>query len=241
MFRLSNILLPFLVALLMAACSQGEKADLRAYYFPLESLSSGGMVYCYESTINEQDPPFYWHYQSIRENGKTYLLGTYYDYRFRPFQSIREEALYNGMILREYKIYEYDSLGRQYEIAVQIEGGSVFPFSSKDSLGVLYTKLHWQSPLDTTYTTTLIRNRQYAADTTWQFNKQTHQALNFYVRELIDVESEGHIEQEYDGQETYARHIGLVFFQKNISADFRIAYQLTRIISPEEFAELQKK
>ncbi len=240
MLCLKNTFFLLLVVALTTSCAKEKGLDLAAYYYPLDELSGAGKVYCYESKLNRQDPPFYWHYQSLKKGGKTLLKGVYYDYLFHPFQYVEEEVLYNGMRLRDFKLYEYDSLGQKYEIDVQIEGGNVFPFLLKDSLSVLYTKLSWQSPLDDTYRTTLIRNRQYNGDTTWVWEGQTHQAVNFYVRELIDVESEGHIEQEYEAAETYAKGIGLVFFQKNVSSNFRIAYQLSQILSYEEFLELQK-
>ncbi len=241
MFFLKNTFSALLVVLFFVSCTKEKGLELSSYYYPLDELSGSGKVYCYESSLEKQDPPFYWHYQSFKEGGKTFLKGTYYDYLFRPFQYVQEEALYNGMKLVDFKLYEYDSLGQQREIKVNIEGGNVFPFLLKDSLAVLYTKLSWKSPLDTSYTTTLIRNRQYAGDTTWLWEGQTHQAVNFYVRELIDVESEGHIEKEYGGAETYLKGKGLVAFQKNISSDFRIAYKLSRILSYEEFLEMQKR
>ncbi len=246
---MKNTLL-LLAALSLFSCHRETGLNLRAYYYPLDGLGGDGKVYCYESSINEQDPPFYWHLQTLEEDGKTYLQGTYYDHRFLPFQYFKEEVFSNGTKLRDFRLYEYDSLGQQYEVPVDIEGGNVFPFRLKDSLAVLYTKLSWKNTLDPATgkpvppeeqaTTTLIRNRQYAGDTTYTVQGQSYQAVHFYVRELIDVESEGHIEQEYDGGEIYARDLGLVFFVKNVTPEFKIAYRLQKVITYENFHNMMK-
>ena len=232
--------------LFMFSCGRESGLSLRAYYYPLEDLGGPGKVYCYQGAISEQDPPFYWHLRKLEEDGKTYLEGMYYDYRFMPFQYFKEEVFPNGTRLRAFHLYEYDSLGQQYEIPVKIEGGNVFPFQLKDTFAVLYTKLSWQNRLDENtgalipdgqdpVSTTLIRNRQYAGDTTYVFGGNSYEAVRFYVRELVDVESEGHIEQEYDGMEVYARDLGLVFFQKNVTPEFKIAYRLEKVITYEDF------
>ena len=62
-------------------------------------------------------------------------------------------------------------------------------------------------------------------------------AVKFLTRELVDQETEGHLELEYGGMEVYAKGIGLVFFKKNISKDWQMAYRLAAVYDMEAFEQ----
>jgi hypothetical protein len=226
-----NILFVILAgwAALLVSCQSEEVRNLREFYYPLEELSEG-LVYEYTSAGDEQDPPFYWYFRSFEQPEGTFLTGMYYDYRYTPFQFIREEAVSNGMLTVDYSLYDMDSTGKQTPIPVEVAAGNVFPFEMADTNSVYLFKISFENPpvSDTLppTTTTLIRNRQFAGDTTVVFQGETYEAVQFYVRELVDIAGEGHAEHEYDGTEVYAKGIGLVYFTKNISETFFTEYRL---------------
>lgn len=222
---------PFLFAIY--SCNNSPR-NIESYYFPIESLKAG-KIYEYQSVGNEHDPPFYWHYQSVEENGITYLKGTYFDHDFNPFQMITEEQVSNGMLLQEFSWFEPDTTGNQAKVAVNIESGNVFSFEIKEPANVLLSSFSWQPLLDSSMIITFIRNRQYESDTVFSFQNKQYKSLKFYVRELIDQDQEGHLEQEYEASEIYAEGIGLVYFQKDIAADWKMAYKLTNIYDPSAF------
>ncbi|MEZ4931754.1 MAG: hypothetical protein R2788_06525 [Saprospiraceae bacterium] len=58
------------------------------------------------SPSGTSDPPMYWYYKSMKQDGSQYLLGTGYDPEFSPDQFLREEKVGNGMLLIDFIIYE---------------------------------------------------------------------------------------------------------------------------------------
>lgn len=226
--------LPIAALLLLASC---KESSIESYYYPLDELREG-LVYEYRSAGDTLDPPFYWYYRSHETDTATFLTGMYYDLNFTPFQFVREERVSNGMLLADYYLYENDSTGKQVQIPVEIEGGNVFSFEPADPKKVLYSKVRFSTPSDPEAVISLIKNRQFRSDTTYTYGGKTYDALVFYVRELIDVNDEGHVEQEFDGLEIYAKGLGLVYFRKNVSQTFVTEYELADRYSMEE---LEKK
>ncbi len=224
--------LPFLAAW---GCDRApQKASLEAFFFPYDSLLQG-KVYVYEPVGNPHDPPMFWHYQSALENGRRILKSTSYDIDFLPDQFSVERYVRNGVVLDSFVTWESVGDSSKQAIAVTIEAGNVFSFERKPD--VLLTTLHWYSP-STDAHITFVRNRQYLSDTIYVFEKDTLAAARFYIRELIDTETEGHLELEYDGEECYARGIGLVWFRKNINPEWQMEYRLSRIYEPSYFEQL---
>lgn len=218
-----------LLLTLFAACTEPSVAlrDLQPYYFPVADLDPG-RVYEYESAGDARNPPFYYYYSNVRQTGDLFLTGTYYDYDFTPIQFVREEVKDNGMILADFYFYHTDTLtDKQEQVPVEILEKNVFPFTVKEEQpGVLLFSVKWDDPEPTGTEYTLIRNRQFAGDTTYVYRGKEYPAVRFYLRELIDNYNQGHLETEYDGTEIYAKDLGLVYFEKNVSEEFQIKYRL---------------
>lgn len=222
------------LTLLLVTAWGCQNESLQDFYFPLDELRDG-MVYEYQSAGDALDPPFYWYYRTLEQDGATFLTGMYYDHNFTPYQFMREEKVQNGMLLADYYLYENDSTGKQIQIPVEIEGGNVFSFEPPDPNVVLFSKIRFTAPSAPGTVSALVKNRQYVSDTTYTYAGQTYDAAVFYVRELIDIENEGHVEHEYDGMEIYARGLGLVYFRKNVSESFITEYKLADRYSMEAF------
>lgn len=216
------------VASAIFACnSEPALRSIRAWYYPLVSLSSG-KVYAYESVGHPYDPPIYWYYRTLQRGDKRYLAGTSFDLELLPDQFILEKELSDGMRLDSFVTYEPAGDGRKIAIAAEVVTGNIFPFKTGPGDGILLTKVHWQSPANSAKLT-FVRNRQYLADSTVVFDGDTLPAVRFVVRELIDSETEGHLELEYAGEEVYAKGIGLVYFEKDINPEWQMKYALRRI------------
>ena len=224
---------PLVPLLLSAGCRENT---LESYYYPLDELREG-LVYEYRGAGNTQDPPFYWYYRTIEQEGATYLVGMYYDLNFTPYQFMREEKVSNGMLLVDTYFYGNDSTGRQVQSPVEIEAGNAFSFEPPDPKQILFYKIRFPVPDNPGTTCTLTRNRQYMSDTTYIYGGKTYDAAVFYVRELIDIEDAGHVEQEFGGTEIYAKGLGLVYFRKNVSEGFALEYKLTDRYTREAFEE----
>jgi hypothetical protein len=211
--------------LLFSQCGDTGTYDLRDYYFPVDSLANG-RVYEYRSPSEENDPPFYWYYRSIEQDGQLFLAAMFYDADFSPYQVVREEVVESGIILHDFFLYEPDTADTQKQVPVEVIENSVFPFHPSEVGAVYVYNISWSMPSDSGAVTSLIRNRQFMGDTSVVYQGERYDAVNFYVRELIDIENEGHTEHEYDGWEIYAKGLGLVYTRKNVADDFVIEYEL---------------
>lgn len=237
-----NLYLFVALGTVLFACTNERKDGLRnieAYYYPLSDLQDG-KVYEYEPVNEEGDPPVYWYYKSMIENGKGYLVGMSYGPTFDPDQFVREERVHNGMLLNDFYVYETDSTGKSQQIKADINAANVFPFEVKPLSNALLTSLHWL-PLGDTAGITLVRNRQYDSDTTIVFQEKNTPAVKFNTRELVDQEEVGHLELEFGGFEIYAKNIGLVYFRKDVSGQRRIEYRLKDVYSMKDFEEKFKE
>jgi hypothetical protein len=214
----------FVLACILSAC-QSDTRHIRDYYFPLKQLTEG-LVYEYQSVNNDSLAPEYWYFRSFVLDSGIYLTGTSYSPDFTPQQLVREEMVSNGMILQDLYLYDSDSTDFQQQVAAQIIAGNVFPFEVRDSGGIFLYKVSWQLPSEPGATTTLIKNRRYAGDTTFVFQDKRYDCVVFEVRELLEYDLNGRFEQEFSSVEWYAKGLGLVYYRKDIAADLVLEYRL---------------
>ncbi len=211
--------------LLLTSCREGGPKDIRDYYFPLRQLEDG-LVYEYRPLFPDSLTPVYWYYRSFLKEDGVFLTGTYYEYGLIPLQLVREELVRNGMLLQDLYLYEADSTGSQRQARAEVLSGTAFPFEVSDSGGVFLYKVRWEPPSDSGAVITLIKNRRYLRDTSIRFDDKSYDAVVFDVREMLEYDKDGVFEQAYEGREVYAKGLGLVYFQKEISKDIRWAYRL---------------
>lgn len=221
---------------LFQACEFTEATDdITAYYFPLNELKQG-KVYEYKSIGSEFDPPIYWYYKSMKQDGNTYLLGMGYDPEFQPDQFVREEKVSNGMLLVDYYTYEViDSLNNKTRIQAEIAAGNIFPFKVQSPGNVLLTSISWELAGEKNAKINHIRNRQFNKKTTYSFQEKEQSAVEFNTIELIEFDQEGRLPLEFNGTEIYAKGIGLVAFTKNVTTEYTMDYQLKDIYTMKEF------
>ncbi len=217
--------------------SNGDQRNIEAYYFPLSELREG-KIYEYQSVGNEYDPPMYWYYKSIEQDGGEYLLGQAYGPDFTPDQFVREEKVGNGMMLVDFYTYEsVDSTTNKVQVRANIEAGNVFPFFVQQPANVLLTSLSWEQVGMDGARINHIRNRQFDADAAYLFENKEVPAVKFNTIELVEYDKEGRLPLEFGGEEIYAKGIGLVSWKKNITEGYIMAYELTAIYDMEEFEE----
>ena len=219
------------------------KKSIRAYYFPLDDLKEG-LVYEYESVNNDSLQPLFWYYRSLFQEEGIFLTGTYYGHYpevgLVPMQFVREEMISDGMLLADLYLYETDSSGKQQQVPVEKIVDTAFPFEVSEEGGVFLYKIKWTPPSDTLSTITLIKNQRYLRDTSINFQGKEHNAVLFEVKELMehDHQEEGHLEQQFNGVEIYARNIGLFYYKKEIGDAFTLEYQLKERYPMERLEEM---
>ena len=232
LFRLVPVLL--LLGLLLA-CSDGRRS-IEKYYFPSGELAAG-RVYAYAGVEGDTSDRRYWYYRAIPRDSGLFLVGTQYDRYFQVVQMLREKIVASGSLARESFLYETDTAtGVARQIPAVIESPDLFPFKVTDSLGVFLFRMHYQPPGDSLATIYVIRNRRFMGDgPDFEFNGKRFPTIRFGVREAIGHDREGASEVEGEGEEWYARDLGLVFYRRSFSAGkIRYAYRLQETFAMPE-------
>ncbi|MCB9314687.1 MAG: hypothetical protein H6569_00975 [Lewinellaceae bacterium] len=216
--------LAFFFAVILFSCDSGKR-DIRAYYFPVDSLTTG-QVYAYVSEDGTTGDQSYWYYQTIKSDSGTFLVGTQYDRFFEVNQIVREKIVENGSLARECFLYEPDtSTGKSIAIHTAIESANLFPFQVTDSLGVFLYRIKYAPPAEPEATIYLIRNRRYLGDgPDFAFEGKAYPTIRFGIREAIGHSAEGTAEIEGEGEEWYAKGLGLVYYRKSYGTEHNIEY-----------------
>ncbi|MEM1328502.1 MAG: hypothetical protein AAGI23_21280 [Bacteroidota bacterium] len=210
---------------LLFGCSSDGRTNIKTYNLPLHELQDG-LAYEYRAVDNEQLPPYYWYYRSLKQEESIYLTGLYYNHEFIPQQFVREEQVDNGMVLQEMFVYETNSEDLQDQVDVTVLQGATFPFEVTDSLGAFVYNVNWYSSKDS-MTYNVVRNRRYLGKTAYIYKEKEYPAVRFRVRELIETEQIGFLSIELTGEEIYAQGIGLVYTSKEaVDGSFEQAYAL---------------
>ena len=210
------------------SCQSGDGyKDIRNFYFPLKSLDEG-IVYEYKPVNNDSFPHEYWYYRSLFPGDSIFLSATFYAPNLIPKQQMTQKMTSTGMTLRDMYLYEPDSNRSdvQHQVPVKVVSDDVFPFKVRDNGGLFVYHIQWSPPQDPKASIRLIKNRQFLGDTTMIISGENVPVIRFLVKELLEYESDGVFEQTFSGEEWYAKGIGLVYYQKDISDAFQLAYEL---------------
>lgn len=228
MLFLRNLLLLSFLGFLLGCSGENKRRDIRNFYFPLRGLTEG-LVYEYAAVNNDSLAPEYWYYRSLLPGDSVFLSATYYESDLLPRQQLTQKMTSNGIVLQDMYLYEADSTREdvQLQIPVEVISDDVFPFYVRDSGGIFVYHIKWHPPQETGATMRIIKNRRYAGDTIIRHKGLTYNAVKFDLRELFEYDKEGVLQQEYTGEEIYARGLGLVYYRKNISDEFQLEYRLT--------------
>ncbi len=225
-----------LISLNFVACGDGRK-DIRDYYFPLRKLTQG-MVYEYQVLGNEELVPDIWYYRALVSDTSMYLVATAYDENLLPAQLSRLELVSNGIRSLDLKLYSQDSTSNT-AITTQAEvmAGAVFPFKVKKDEGLYLYQIRYELP-DDPGPTTLILNRQYAGETTFDWQGQRYPAIRFRLNAKAEIEDDraGGIDPSFQGEEIYAKNIGLVYYSRIFGQD-TLAYRLADQYSMSELEQ----
>lgn len=228
------------LALIFFACGS-DKRDIGEYYFPVAELDPG-LVYAYHAEDGDSTDRRYWYYQTFVRDSGTFLVGTQYDRYFEVNQVLREKIVENGSLARDSYLYETDTAtGKAIPIRAQIESTNLFPFQVTDSLGVFLYRIKYRPPSEPGATIYLIRNRRFLGDgPDFEFQGKSYPTVRFGLQEAIGHSAEGNAEIEGQGEEWYAKGLGLVYFRKSFGKDGAIRY-VFRLKERFPMSELERR
>lgn len=229
-------LLVFMTILVISSCNQNEES-LKSFYFPFEKLEKG-MVYEYVSLEPDKYPTEYWVHYSKKVDNHYHLRSVNIDLTGRKNQEVLEKELSNGMKTIEYNVFSYDSTGRQMTVPLDISQPASFSFAIKDTGNIFVFKANIEDPLDTNIVTTIIKNKTFGGFGSYEYEGIKYPSMDIHLTELVEQlkKGDGYLEPPaFKGIETYAKGIGLVYYKKDISKNFKMEYKLKKIYTKEEF------
>ncbi len=231
-----------IMILFISACQIDSKNYLPEYYYPMEKWGEG-MVYEYHPVNNDQLPVEYWYFRKMRKEENTILTGQYYDHTFRPRQIFNAEVTNEGVFIKDYILYEFDSLGNVNQNAAEILANVSFPFQINDEAEVFSSKLKWKMPTEE-YPNghlELSRDRKFIGDAAYSFKNKSYDCVEFQINELMSDFNDGHLEKKYFGTELFAKKLGLIYYRKEIDKNFVEEYELRDTFSMLKFEEKFKQ
>lgn len=239
MKRALNISCCVAAILTLAACE--KRRHVEEFYYPWRQLGTP-TVYQYQptDTADTLAAPYYVLLQQLKTDTATFLLRTRYSNQFYQVNLQREEMLREGALLNDLRLFTFTPEGRQQSLPAVIEHGNVFPFFVKDTAGIFLSRMYWELPDQKGHKQTLIRNRRYLHDTTFDFKGRKIPAIVMEVREVTDDDNQqGVLEIELKGTETYARGLGLVAYTlTDNNGILKQSYQLTDTLSLKTFSRM---
>jgi hypothetical protein len=239
-FMVRFFLLFFLLPLLWS-CS--DRRNIRDYYFPVSDLKDG-KVYAFVSTGADTTEREYWYYKSFVRDSGIFLTITKYNSQFLIEQIIREKIVDNGVLARDYFLYQPDtSSGTMRQIVANLEANNTFPFSVSDSMGVFLFSLNFKPLEDSSSTIYLIRNRRYMGDgPDFVFQGKQYPTVKIGMEELVGNEKEGASEIEGEGEEVFAKGLGLVSYHRSFAeGKIQYSFRLEEIFGMEELEKRARR
>lgn len=215
------------VIFVLSNCDTDKVRNIKDYYYPLDELKNG---LTYEYRVQEQASlaSDLWHYKSNLTDTAQFLLKAYYQGDFVS-QLIREEVISNGVILDQLRLFEKDSMGVSHQVRAEILSPNVLPFEIDDENMVYLYKVRFQMPSQPHGYTTLIINRRFLGDTTYQYQGEDYPAIHFDMRgqAMVQDSVNGDIEPRFWGREIYAKGLGLVAYRRTFDPNEKgLEYQL---------------
>jgi hypothetical protein len=221
------------MAIFLTACKKTDDhpGDLSGYYLPANNLPAGGMIYTYANILDTSADPEVWQHSLTSLD---HITSINYDYRQQVVQKQYERIAYNGVVLDSLFLFFPDSSGSVTKISVRILAPNKFPFDAVDSSKVWLTKLEWWQPGDSLHVV-LERRRRFMGPTTWMSDGKSIPAVRFRTEDIFETEDAGWTTSAWNGEEIYAKGIGLVHYTRNISDNMHLEFELeSRTPVPEQ-------
>lgn len=212
------------LGIINTSCSHTDKpsGDYREYYIPMATLPAEGITYTYRNLRDTTAAPELWKHKKM---GEGLIISTNYDSRGLETQRQYDRQVIDGIVTDSLILMFEDSTGRRGETHVKVVSPYRFPFIPGDSTKVWLTQLEWFQPDDSLHVV-LQRRRRFDTDTVWTYHGKSHPAVRFTTNDNLQTEAVGWTDSNWNGQEIYAKGIGLVYYQRRISSELVLEYAL---------------
>jgi len=229
-------LLGYFLILLVFSCQKSKPNSFNDFFYPINEWKEG-MVYEYRPLGNSELPTEYWYIRKLNQDSSIYLTGQYFDHTFTPRQIFNGIMETHSLRIKDYILYDYDSLGNVIPSPAEIISPHSFPFGNLDSANVFSLQLKWQNPTEE-YPDGYIeitRDRQLVGITEYSFKNKSYNCVEFEMKEVVDDFNDGHLEKKFRTKELYAEDLGLIYYRKEIGENFVLEYELSDTFSMKRF------
>lgn len=210
------------------SCKKNNDTSIKDYYYPYEKIAkNGSLIYEYHS-LNDSFGANHWKFSAhTEENGAFIMDGIYYEDDGQVQQHTQETIISKGVFADSIQLFSYDTLGNQYTFHGNISASKLFGFEIKPGDEVFFQVSFEGLPPDNA-TSTLSRYRHFVGDTSITVFGKTYECLRFETRELYDqgTDEEGYVQPMVASKEYFAKGVGLVYYEKQISDRLKLQYGL---------------
>ena len=205
----------------------------RYYYNPL-TFDHTGVVYRYTSLSDQMMPEELWHYRFDPGFRGSYLHASMFTPAGDVVQRSVERLDANSATMLSLDLYYMDE-DTLREIRTKVTEDQTFEFRRIDEKPTTRFIIEYIDPVTDTTRVILKKQRYVEGMTTYEVDGISHPAVEVRTVEVLETETEGFTESEWNGIEIYAMDLGLVYYRKNISEGFVLEYELAEIIPYDQF------
>lgn len=214
------------------------------YYYPIDKLTvpkvyEYSMVYEGEYYIDQ-----YWRVQRSERDGATYLQMQGYNPLFQQNMYTEELILEDGVLTQKYDMLQLDSATQELKrYPNTLTQSIIFPFRTATDSQMVYRYETTSKTPPQFVTTKLVRDRKFKEFSTFDYQEKTYEAAIFSIKNLYDIEDKengGFWNMTAEGEEVYAKGLGLVQ-KRTVNDQGEVSLeQLTNVYSLAEFEEKMK-
>jgi hypothetical protein len=218
-------------------------ASTRMFYFDAIALGDSGKIYVYEPVNDSLLPVEYWHRRFSGDGRGNHIYSRLLSPDGSLLQSFIESIDRKGATVIQLELaYPEDPIdenGKMEMLSVEINDSTTFLFGPPDTTAIARYQIEYREPASDSVRVILSRERRFVKEEQYHYQAKDYPALRFVVKEILETETEGFTESEWETTEIYALGLGLVYYRKPINNDFVLEYKLRDILEYEEF--FQKK
>lgn len=225
-----------MACIVLSSCAPDSQTsdNLEDYYFDHLKFHGGGVVYRFESVSDPSATDELWHFRYDSNYRGNYIHAAMYGPDGVETQRSRELLTNDGAQLRNL-VLQYRDDTTSIPVITKVGASDTYAFGPiEDQPSVTYS-IEYTDPVTDSVRIILTRNRSVTGRGTYEVLGQEVESVFVSVDDVLETETEGFTTSEWKGTEVYAFHMGLVYYKREINADFVLEYRLAEIIPYEDF------
>lgn len=228
------ILFTQFVLYILFSCESSNAKQLRDFYLGSNREQDKGTLFIYRPVGAEPTAPAdYWYQKRLETDSGTYLQVRFYDKDKVLRQESLEKIAQSGVLQKQLSIIEKSAETGQLEITkAELISNAIFPFEVVDTNTMVVYEMKYALPGRAGQKVAIRRNRRFAgAANDFTFEGKKYPTIKMILAETVTSEGEGNATIQGEGEEWYAKGLGLVYYRKSYgSGEISEEYELVQIL-----------